>query len=61
MGAVQILEQLAQVNQQLTGAPLTPPKLLSAMVQANQTFYKNNQPNPWLTNYMDRVANHARD
>jgi len=52
---------LAQVNQQLTGAPLTPPKLLNAMVQANQTFYKNNQPNPWLTNYMDRVANHARD
>lgn len=61
MGAVQILEELAQVNQQLTGEPLTPPKLLSAMVQANQTFYKNNQPNPWLTNYMDRVANHARD
>src|SRR5690348_13728370 len=47
VGASKILEQLAQVNQQLTGAPLTPPKLLSAMVQANQTFYKNNQPNPW--------------
>jgi 3-hydroxyacyl-CoA dehydrogenase len=61
MGAAQILEELAQVNQQLRGVPLTPPKLLSAMVQANQTFYKNNQPNPWLTNYMDRVAHHARD
>ena len=61
VGASKILEELAQVNQQLTGEPLTPPKLLSAMVQANQTFYKNNQPNPWLTNYIDRVANHARD
>ena len=61
MGAAQILEQLAQVNQQLAGEPLAPPKLLSAMAQANQTFYKNNQANPWLSTYIHRMANHARD
>jgi hypothetical protein len=52
---------LAHLNQQLGGEPLRAPKLLTEMAQDHQTFYKNNQPNPWLTTHIDRVANHARD
>jgi hypothetical protein len=61
MGAARIIEALARLNQQLGGEPLRAPKLLTEMAQDHQTFYKNNQPNPWLTTHIDRVANHARD
>jgi 3-hydroxybutyryl-CoA dehydrogenase len=61
MGAAKILEELTRINQQLGGEPLLAPKLLTEMAQDNQTFYKNDQPNPWLTTYINRVANHARD
>jgi 3-hydroxybutyryl-CoA dehydrogenase len=61
MGAAQILEELAQINQQLGGDPLNPPTLLSAMAETSQTFYKNNQPNPWVSAHVRRAANHARD
>jgi hypothetical protein len=39
--------------------PLAPPKLLSAMVAANQTFYKNDRPDSWLSAYTERAASHA--
>ena len=55
-----VLEELAQTNQQLAGELLSPPKLLSAMVASNQTFYKNDRPNPWLSAYTEQVASHAR-
>jgi 3-hydroxybutyryl-CoA dehydrogenase len=61
MGAAQILEELAQINQQLGGDPLPPPTLLSAMAETGQTFYKNNQPNPWLSAQVRRAIYHARD
>jgi 3-hydroxyacyl-CoA dehydrogenase len=61
VGASKILEQLAQINQQLGGEPLTPPNLLGSMAQADQTFFKNNQPNPWVSAYVQRTADHARD
>jgi 3-hydroxybutyryl-CoA dehydrogenase len=60
MGAAQILEELAQTNQQLRGDPLPPPTLLSAMAETSQTFYKDNQPNPWLSAHVHRTADHAR-
>lgn len=47
--------------QQLGGELLAPPKLLSAMAEASQSFYANGQPNPWLSSYVHRMANHARD
>jgi len=61
VGASKLLEQLAGVNQQLGDEPLAPPELLREMAQANQTFYKNDQTNPWLSAYIHRSANHARD
>ena len=60
LGAVQILEDLARINQQLGGEPLAPPKLLSAMAEAKQKFYHDEKPNPWLSTYTHRLANHVR-
>ena len=60
VGARQILEDLAQINQQLGGGPLTPPTLLSAMAETGQPFYKDNQPNPWLSAHVRRAPDHAR-
>ena len=60
MGAAHILEELAQVNQRLGGDPLNPPTLLSAMAETSQTFFKDNQPNPWLSAHVRRAADHAR-
>jgi 3-hydroxybutyryl-CoA dehydrogenase len=61
LGAAQILEELASINQQLGGEPLAPPKLLNAMAEAKQKFYQDEKPNPWLSTYIHRLANHARD
>ena len=60
VGASKLLEQLAGINQKLGGESLAPPELLREMAQANQTFYKNDQTNPWLSTYIYRSANHAR-
>jgi 3-hydroxybutyryl-CoA dehydrogenase len=61
LGAAQILEELSRINQQLGGEPLAPPKLLSAMAEAKQKFYQDEKPNPRLSTYIHRLANHARD
>jgi 3-hydroxybutyryl-CoA dehydrogenase len=61
LGAAQILEELAGINQQLEGEPLAPPMLLSAMAEAKQKFYQDEKPNPWLSTYLHRLVNHARD
>jgi 3-hydroxyacyl-CoA dehydrogenase len=60
VGASTVLEQLAGINQKLGGEPLAPPELVREMARANQTFYKNDQANPWLSAYIHRSANHAR-
>jgi 3-hydroxybutyryl-CoA dehydrogenase len=61
IGASTVLDELARTNRQLGSAPLAPPKLLAAMSAESQTFYKNGQPNPWLSAYTERAATHARD
>jgi len=48
IGATAILAELAQTNRLLGGEPLAAPRLLTAMAQHNETFYKGQQANPWL-------------
>lgn len=48
VGATALLHDLAKTNQMLGDKPLTAPKLLTAMADEKQSFYKNDQANPWL-------------
>jgi 3-hydroxyacyl-CoA dehydrogenase len=59
IGPAAVLEELATTNRQLRDQPLTPPELLSVMRDERQTFYKNDQPNPWLSGYTERNAANA--
>ena len=59
LGAAAALEELESTNVKLGDQPLTPPKLLTAMAKENQTFYINDQPNPWLIDHTRRTTAHA--
>jgi 3-hydroxyacyl-CoA dehydrogenase len=47
-GAATVLRELAEINARLAGGALTAPPLLAAMAGEGQSFYRNDQPNPWL-------------
>jgi 3-hydroxybutyryl-CoA dehydrogenase len=59
VGAAAILAELEKTNQELGEQPLIAPKLLSAMAEERQSFYKNDQINPWLQAYTERNTAHA--
>jgi 3-hydroxyacyl-CoA dehydrogenase len=48
-GASREIENLTRVNRTIGGDPLSPPSLLQAMAAANETFFKEGKPNPWLS------------
>ena len=48
-GVTALLQELAKTNQALYDKPLAAPKLLTAMADEKQTFFKNDQANPWLS------------
>ena len=47
-GATALRQDLANTNNALGDKPLAAPKLLTAMADEKQFFYKNDQANPWL-------------
>jgi 3-hydroxyacyl-CoA dehydrogenase len=48
LGPGAVLEELSKMNHEMPEISLTPPELLATIAGEGQTFYKNNQPNPWL-------------
>ena len=48
IGAAALLQDLARTNQMLGDKPLTAPNLLTDMAGEKQSFYTNDQANPWL-------------
>ena len=60
IGAAAVLDDLEKTNQQLGDRPLSAPALLARMAEERQTFYKNDQPNPWLSAHAERTQTHAR-
>lgn len=56
VGATALLEELRETNRLLGNQPLPAPALLLAMGSNRETFYKNDQANPWL---LSRVNHHA--
>ena len=59
LGPWAVLEELSKMNQEMPEISLTPPELLTAMASEGQTFYKNNQPNPWLNSLVKSPTAHA--
>ena len=49
LGTAALLDDLAEINRLLGGQPLATPALLKAMASQDQTFYKNQRANPWLS------------
>ncbi|MDH3443519.1 MAG: 3-hydroxyacyl-CoA dehydrogenase family protein [Deltaproteobacteria bacterium] len=47
-GAEFLMRELATIDKTLPGQPLPAPRLLAAMAEERQSFYKNGQTNPWL-------------
>ena len=59
LGATTILKELSELKNEMPEVPLTPPQLLTAMAREGQTFYKNNQPNPWFYSQVKSPTAHA--
>lgn len=59
VGPLAVLDDLQMTNQQLGDRPLLAPSLLARMAAEKQTFYKNDQPNPWLSAKAERTPTHA--
>ena len=59
IGAATVLEALTGSNQEMSDRPLTPPQLLTIMAREGQTFFKNDQPNPWLLSHVEQSIHHA--
>jgi hypothetical protein len=59
IGPVAVLDDLEVTNQQLGHRPLPAPALLARMAEEKQTFYKNDQTNPWLLAHAGRTQTHA--
>lgn len=59
MGPAAVLEELRQINRVMPDNALNPPELLIAMASEAQTFYKNDQTNPWLVSFKERQRSHA--
>ena len=48
IGAATVLKELSRINQAMPDNELAPPRILVAMADEGQTFYKNDQTNPWI-------------
>jgi 3-hydroxybutyryl-CoA dehydrogenase len=59
LGPAAVLEELAKMNEEMPEISLAPPDLLTAIAGEGQTFYKNNQPNPWLNSLVKSPTAHA--
>jgi len=59
LGPVAVLQELAEINYELPEISLNPPQLLTAMAREGQTFYTNDQPNPWLLSFVMPPTGHA--
>jgi hypothetical protein len=59
-GDTAILQELPELNHEMPEICLTAPELFTAMAGERQTFFKNNQSNPWLLSLVKTPTSHAR-
>ena len=58
-GAEAVLEELTKINREMANQPLSPPRLLTAMVSEGEKFYNDGRPNPWLVSHIEQPISHA--
>ncbi len=58
-GAAAVLKELSRINRAMQDTELTPPQILVAMANEGQTFYENDQTNPWILSFIERQRSHA--
>jgi 3-hydroxyacyl-CoA dehydrogenase len=59
LGPVAVLQELAEINYEMPEVSLNPPELLTTMAGEGETFYKDEQPNPWLLSQVKLPNAHA--
>ena len=60
LGSSAVLEELENIDRLMPGNELTPPRILIAMANENQTFYyKDSHANPWIASFIERQRSHA--
>ncbi len=59
LGAMAVLKELSELNQEMPEISLTPPELLTVMAGEGQSFYMSDRPNPWLLSQVKPPTVHA--
>lgn len=58
-GAATLLQDITEINRLLADQSLPAPELIAAMASEQETFYKNDQTNPWLLLQVRQQAHDA--
>ncbi|MEX0801865.1 MAG: 3-hydroxyacyl-CoA dehydrogenase family protein [Candidatus Binatia bacterium] len=58
-GAATVIKDLDAINGAVPGAGLNPPRILAAMANEKQNFYRGEQANPWIRSFVEHQRSHA--
>jgi hypothetical protein len=58
-GVVAVIKELDAINDVLPGARLKTPDILVAMAAQEQSFYRGEQPNPWIRSFVEEQRSDA--
>jgi 3-hydroxyacyl-CoA dehydrogenase len=58
-GTVAVIKEINAINGAIAGAQLMPPQILLAVADQGQSFYCGEQPNPWISSFIEQQRFHA--
>jgi 3-hydroxybutyryl-CoA dehydrogenase len=53
-GAVVVIKEIDAINGAIPGGGLTPPHILLSIADQGQSFYRGEQPNPWIYSFVQQ-------
>ena len=59
-GAIAVIQEIDAINGAIAGPGLTSPQILLALADQRQSFYRGEQPNPWISSFVEQQRFHAR-
>jgi 3-hydroxyacyl-CoA dehydrogenase len=59
-GAMAVIKEIDAINGAIVGTRLMPPQILLALADQGQSFYRGEQPNPWISSFLEQQRFHAR-